>query len=624
MSRFFVLLVFLLIASPALADGNTTPEDMVYLYDYGDALYFANQGEWFEAIVRLDAQSGEIGESEFEALSLRSGRIVGGFELNYRMSQRAGRAMTAVIEGAVQNDRRNDAVFRLARMYMQKDQPENALRSVERIRGPVPVAIRSDLAFLRANIAMANGRNAEAVTILKDLQNDKSLAGFSSYNLGIALLRNGDEQNGREYLDRAGSIKSADRATQAIKDKANLVLGEKLLSENKFEAAKQVLDRVRLSGPFSNRALLSSGWADASRERFEHALVPWSILSEREVTDPAVQEAMLAVPYAYGKLGVYSTAALKYETALKAFDGEIGKLGTSITSIKQGQFLKILVREELKQDANWVVKLRKLPDSPETFYLLDLMASHDFQESLKNYLDLEQLRKKLEEWSGDLAAFENIIRLRRAYYEPLLPAIDRDFKRLDTELRSRSEQRDRIAQQLEAMLAAPRPDLLVTADEHIMSTSLARLEKFVTPQSEERASTFVERVKRLRGVLNWNIQTEYDKRFADARKHLGELDQQLDVLNRQRKAFTRTRQTAIDSYRGYVDTMRRERLRIKAAQEKVLALSARQGQVLELMAVNELTKRRDRLEEFRVKARFALADSYDRAGKAKIRKKDAQ
>jgi len=174
------------------------------------------------------------------------------------------------------------------------------------------------------------------------------------------------------------------------------------------------------------------------------------------------------------------------------------------------------------------------------------------------------------------------------------------------------------------MLAAPRPDLLVTADEHIMSTSLARLEKFVTPQSEERASTFVERVKRLRGVLNWNIQTEYDKRFADARKHLGELDQQLDVLNRQRKAFTRTRQTAIDSYRGYVDTMRRERLRIKAAQEKVLALSARQGQVLELMAVNELTKRRDRLEEFRVKARFALADSYDRAGKAKIRKKDAQ
>jgi len=82
------------------------------------------------------------------------------------------------------------------------------------------------------------------------------------------------------------------------------------------------------------------GWVDASRERFEDALVPWSILAEREVTDPAVQEALLAVPYAYGKLGVYSTAALKYETALKAFGGEIDKLGASITSIRQGTFLK--------------------------------------------------------------------------------------------------------------------------------------------------------------------------------------------------------------------------------------------------------------------------------------------
>ena len=96
------------------------------------------------------------------------------------------------------------------------------------------------------------------------------------------------------------------------------------------------------------------------------------------------------------------------------------------------------------------------------------------------------------------------------------------------------------------------------------------------------------------------------------------------MLNRQHRAFARTRQTAIEGYQGYVDVMRRLRLRIEAAREKVRALIARQGQVLEIMAVNELTKRRDRLEEFRVKARFALADSYDRASKARIQKRDAQ
>ena len=40
---------------------------------------------------------------------------------------------------------------------------------------------------------------------------------------------------------------------------------------------------------------------------------------------------------------------------------------------------------------------------------------------------------------------------------------------------------------------------------------------------------------------------------------------------------------------------------------------ARQGYMLEVMALNELTTRRQRLEEFQVKARFAMADSYDRA-----------
>ena len=600
---------------------------MKYRYDYGDALYYAYQGEWFEAIARFDArqaQSRGLDESEFDAPFSYSDRLVGDFELNYRMLQRAERVMKAVIEGNVRDDLRNEAIFHLARMYFQNDQPENALHALERIRGAVPAAIRPDWAFLLANIAMANGRNAGAVTILKDLQSEKSLEGFSSYNLGIALLRNGSERNGREYLDRTGRIKSDDRATLAIKDKANLVLGEKLLSENNFEAAKQVLDRVRLSGPFSNRALLSAGWADASLSRFENALVPWSTLADREVREPAVQEAMLAVPYAYSRLGVYGTTALKYETALKAFGGEIEKLGASITSIRQGKFLTVLVREELKQDANWIVKLRELPETPETFYLLDLMASNDFQESLKNYLDLEQLRKKLEAWPGDLDAFEDIISQRSAHYEPLLPAIDQEFSRLESEMRLRLKQRDRIEQQLQTMLEAPRPDLLITADEHAMSERLAQLEKMVTPQSGETDPRFRERIKRLQGVLSWNITTEYDKRFAAARKQLSELNQELEALSRQRTAFVSTRHAVTESYQGHGNLIRRQRMLIKAAREKVRLLMQHEGRVLETMAVNELSNRQDRLEEFRTKARFGLADSYDRAAKAQLRKRDAQ
>ena len=122
---------------------------------------------------------------------------------------------------------------------------------------------------------------------------------------------------------------------------------------------------------------------------------------------------------------------------LERFGTEIDRLDDSIKSIREGHFLKALVREELKQDANWVVKLRG------SHYLLELMASHDFQESLKNYLDLEQLRQKLHAWQGDLDAFEEVDeRTPPGLLPSAAAAIDREFRRLDSQMRLRLEQRD--------------------------------------------------------------------------------------------------------------------------------------------------------------------------------------
>ena len=629
MSRMLVILIALLAVVCPVAVGGTAPEALHDLY-FGEALYHAFQGEWFDAVARLDTelkQYHDLDEPGRDTLHFHINQAefdVGDFELAYRMHHRAGRAITRVIEGNVAEPVRNEAIFRLARIYFQKDQPVNALHAVERIKGEVAPGMRDDLAFLRAQILIANGRNHAAAQILKSLQNAKSLAGFSGYNLGIALIRDGREQEGRRWLDRTGLIEGGGDATMAIKDKSNLVLGSKLLEERRLEAARQVLDRVRLSGPFSNRALLGAGWADAFQEHFDRALVPWSIVAAREVTDDSVQEAMLALPYAYGKLQVYSKAALLYGSALEKFSAQIDRLGASIKAIREGHFLKALVREELKQDADWVVKLRELPDTPETYYLLDLMASHDFQESLKNYLDLEELRRKLETWKTDLEAYEELIGQRRAYYQPLLPDVDRQFRQLDAQMRLRLEQRDRIEQRLKAMLVVPRPDYLATSQERVISQRITALEQRLTAGGKALPAGIAARIRRLRGVLHWNIFTQYDRRLTEAHQHLRDLNHEVDLLKRQYTAFVRTRQAATQSYEGYEDELRRQRSRIRQAREAVGALMARQGHMLETMAVNELSRRRERLSEFQIKARFAMADSYDRATRAQTQKRTGQ
>ena len=180
------------------------------------------------------------------------------------MHHRAGRAIKAVLEGDVAEAVRNDAAYRLARIHFQKDQMADAMRAMERIEGKIPEPIRDDTEFLRANIYMATNRPADAIEILERMQDTDDLKGFASYNLGIALLREGRQQEALEQLDRAGQVRDDDRATLAIRDKSNLVLGTILLESGEYSQAKQFLDRVRLGGPFSNQALLSSGWADMS------------------------------------------------------------------------------------------------------------------------------------------------------------------------------------------------------------------------------------------------------------------------------------------------------------------------------------------------------------------------
>src|SRR6266704_1319535 len=177
---------------------------------FGEALYHFYQGQYFDALQRLDtelAQYHGLDEPHRDTLHYYLNDAVfavGDLELNYRMRQRAGRAVKAVLEGAVDESVRNEAAFRLARINFQKDQLDDAQNALGRIQGAVPVEIRDDVEFLRANIDMATGRPGEAVKVLQQVHSNESLAGFVAYNLGIALLQDGRAREAIEQLDKAG------------------------------------------------------------------------------------------------------------------------------------------------------------------------------------------------------------------------------------------------------------------------------------------------------------------------------------------------------------------------------------------------------------------------------------
>ena len=357
---------------------------------------------------------------------------IGDFELYYRMHNRAGRAIKSVIEGDVEDIIRNDAAYRLARIYHQKQQPINALHTIERIKGEIPEKIKYDLELLKAQIYISNAKFTDAIKLLRDIENVSAVAGYANYNLAIAYVGNNETEKGILQLDKAGQINSTDKAVLAIRDKSNLVLGYKLMENKQPEQAKKYFNRIRLGGPFSNRALLGAGWAAVAAKKYKQAIVPWTLLVKRNVTNQSVQEALLGLPFAYGKLEFHGKAAVLYGKALDAYGKELERLDSSIKNIREGKFLEAVVREESRKDKNWLINLRNLPDTPETYYLMQLLASNDFQASLKNYFDLDDLAKKISSWDGYLDSYTEIIGNRKNYYTPLFPLMQEKFRLINS------------------------------------------------------------------------------------------------------------------------------------------------------------------------------------------------
>jgi chromosome segregation ATPase len=166
------------------------------------------------------------------------------------------------------------------------------------------------------------------------------------------------------------------------------------------------------------------------------------------------------------------------------------------------------------------------------------------------------------------------------------------------------------------MLTSPRPDSLATTEERIAADRLALIVKQLGNSDSPESLALRRRADRLRGALTWQLETEYQERLTAAHAHLNELNAPVDALAQKYDSFVRTRQAATHSYVGYDAQIAKLRERVADAMQRVDSLMARQGRMIETVAINQLAARRERLVAQQTEARFGVADSYDRASRA--------
>ena len=597
-------------SAPALADADTPAPTRIRDLDYGDVLFHYYQDDYLGALVRLEAAR-DLGRmpnhgAEAELLS-------GGLYLSLGLHAEATQIFDRLLNGSVPQSVSDRARFYLARIGYQRGYYDRALRDLGLIKGTLPGSLESEKRLLSANVLMALGRYGDAAAELRKAGPEDDWAPYARFNLGVALVRNGDLAQGAQWLTAVGTMPAATEEQRSLRDRANLALGYAMLQQRAADPAASALARVRLQGPYSNKALLGLGWAEADAKRPDRALVPWLELREGRLLDAAVQESYLAVPYAYAQLASNGQAAQQYRYAMQAYSDESRRLDESIAAIRRDGFLdSVLAATPPDDPMGWAWQLRKVPDAPQTRYLYHLLASHAFQEGLRNYRDLRIMQRNLAGWGQSLEALDEMVVTRQLAAEQREPRRQALADATDLDgLTARQATLDERVRQIEsgrevAALASPEQAAAWSA----LDADLERIESL--PASEQR-DALAERARLLRGVLLWQLDAEYKQRMRHLKNDVRETATLLADARRGMQQVDQASASAPQSTAGYASKVRSLAARVEAMGPSIDAAAAAQQRVLVAIAVDELEAQKRRLASYATQAQFALAAIYDGA-----------
>ena len=596
-----------LLSQQATAASDKKPPTVVRDSHYGEILYYFYQEDYFPAIVRLLAAQQQ---TQLQNHAAEAELLLGGLYLSYGHHLRAAEIFERLLADNVDPKIRDRTWFFLAKIWQQRGYLPEAQNALSHIQGELPQAIQSEQHMLQAQILIERGEHERAIALLQDWPGRSEWASYARFNLGVAMVRSGQVSDAAEILQSLGNMDPYNEELSSLRDKANLALGYAFLQDGQPGAAREPLQRVRLSGPFSNKALLGVGWADAEDDNYRRALVPWMELRNRNLLDPAVQESMLAVPYAMAKLDSISQAADHYLNAVEAFHEETTRIDETIDRIESGDLFENFLSQDPLTTTGWYWKLDALPHQPESRYLYHLLATHAFQEGLKNYRDLAYLNRNLDEWQRSIAVFRNMLDTRELAYDERLPVVQESLAAADLE--GMVNRKLEFDERLNSIEQSSDSLALATEREFAMWGEISAMERNPALQANiPEAIEVRDKVQLLKGALQWNLDKEFKNRLWRIRRDLRQTGEALVETQRSRRHVDETMRNEPLLFASFNQRVDGLSPRIDQIRFRVGTAMGRQRAFLQSIAVEELQAQKQRLDTYTVQARFALAAIYD-------------
>lgn len=596
------LAIALLLASPLGFASAQSVQDL----RYGVTLYHFYQQNYFSALTEL------MVAEELQQLPHHGDNaelLKGGMSLSYGLDKSAEEIFSRLLTEPVEGVDRSKAWFYLAKLEYQRGDLARAGTALAKIDSPQDGAMGEEASYLKARLLLHKGDSSGAGQLIAGLPVQSPWLPYYYYNLGVLETAQGNSKAGVAAFKQLELLPISSEEEKALRDRAYTASGFANMAAGELEQAKQDFSKVRVDSPLVDRALLGYGWASAQQNNYRAALSPWQQLSQHSLLYPSVQESLLAIPFAYETLGAPANALRKYQAAANAYEAEILRINSAISVFKQ-QSMDQLFNVSTSANDEWLVGGEILPLNKQAPYLAQLIASHSFQEAVKDLRDLNSMSRYLREAQQRLTVLETVDLEQQQLWQQVIE--QSRLESLYQRQRDLSLKREKLKEQL-AQAVTENDGRSLTDEQQsglwlqvdLTQQRLTRLASAGEDVSEEQARLAV-----YRGMMLWRDNENYPDRLWRHKKlarSAGEMgDETTLALQRVEQAIDNRQQSDFSPRIARLD------LRVGEFQSRVDSRLGQAESQIRTLAISELEKQQQRLTHYLAQAKLAIARLYDR------------
>ncbi|MBV1880846.1 MAG: tetratricopeptide repeat protein [Pseudomonadales bacterium] len=577
---------------------------------YGEILYDYYQQRYFSSITRtLVAQEhGTLTKHKDHAELL-----LGSLYVSYGLIDEAESIFNRLIDRTTEKESRDQAWFYLAALHYQRGNYDRTNHILNQQLKNLSRNLENERKILNAILLMRDKNFSQAVKELSAIPRTSRLNIYAKYNMAVAFASLGKGVKSTKLFDAILELPREDVEISALKDKSALALGINFLRQDKFDSAILTLNDIRLDSPFANPALFALGWAHLSKENYEKALTPWSELKQRDSIDRSVQEVYLHIPFVYEQLGALKTALDGYIEAKSIFNSEQIRIKKAIEVVNTDTWV-----DGLSPPLDYSIDpMSNLPNfKPEkklaSYYLYQFFASHRFNESYRNYRELQRLSLLIQRWQQNMPVFTDMLQLNQNRLAALTPHAK---EVINQSIQSRLE----LTQNLNKLspiqhAALSGNNIAATASLNELETKY-RLDDVAALLQKHKDSTFFEKEKVqlnfLRGIWRWDISENSGERYWNIQKQTNAIQQQRQTLDERIKNLTLAHDNAEKRFAGFKGRFMVLNESLDSTLARVQLSLHKHQSYMQSIASEILEEQIDELEQLKSETLLSIAHLHD-------------